>query len=216
MKQIRRIAVAASVAAFAASQANAAGPYAIFKTSQGEFVCELFPDKAPKTVENFIALAKGTKEWQHPATKEVMKNKPLYDGTVFHRTIPNFMIQGGDPLGKGIGGPGYKFADEFSDLGFDAPGILAMANSGPNSNGSQFFVTVAATPWLNQKHSIFGKVVSGMDVVNKIVEMPSQPGSGVAINPVKIESLTISDTLPGAKKADAPAAKADPSTSKTN
>ncbi len=171
--------------------------YAVFRTSEGDFVCELFPEKSPKTVENFVSLAKGTKEWQHPGTNEVMKNKPLYDGTRFHRTIKNFMIQGGDPLGKGIGGPGYKFADEFSDLTFDKPGYLAMANSGPNTNGSQFFVTVAATPWLSNKHTIFGKVVSGMDVVMKISEMPSGP-NGEVTNPVTLKKVEITDKLPGA------------------
>jgi len=180
------------------SPVMANGPYATFKTTEGEFVVELFPEKAPKTVENFIGLAKGTKVWQHPGTKQQMENKPLYDGTVFHRTIKGFMIQGGDPLGTGTGNPGYRFEDEFSDLKFDTAGLLAMANSGPNTNGSQFFVTVAPTPHLNNRHTIFGKVVKGMDVVLKIAEKPSEPGSGRALNPVKLEKVTISDTMPGA------------------
>ncbi|MCX7717025.1 MAG: peptidylprolyl isomerase [Candidatus Sumerlaeaceae bacterium] len=186
--------------------AMANGPYATFKTSEGEFIVELLPEKAPKTVENFIGLAKGTKVWQHPGTKQQMENKPLYNGTVFHRTIKGFMIQGGDPLGTGTGNPGYRFEDEFSDLKFDAPGILAMANSGPNTNGCQFFVTVAPTPHLNNRHTIFGKVVKGMDVVLKIADKPSEPGSGRAINPVKLETVTISDSMPGSApvKADSP------------
>jgi peptidyl-prolyl cis-trans isomerase A (cyclophilin A) len=182
-----------------------AKPQAVFHTDQGDITVELFPEKAPKTVENFVGLATGKKEWQHPATKEVMQNKPLYNGTVFHRTIPNFMIQGGDPLATGTGGPGYRFADEFSDLKFDAGGYLAMANSGPGTNGSQFFITVAPTPHLNNRHTIFGKVTSGMDIVKKISEMPSEPGSGKARNPVKINSIEIVDSAGaagGAKSAD--------------
>jgi peptidyl-prolyl cis-trans isomerase A (cyclophilin A) len=188
-----------------------AKPYAIFHTEKGDITVELFSEKAPKTVENFVGLAKGSKRWQNPSTNEVMEGKPLYSGTVFHRTIPGFMIQGGDPMGNGRGGPGYKFADEFSDLTFDAPGYLAMANSGPNTNGSQFFITVAPTPHLNNKHTIFGKVVSGMDVVDKIVNMPSQPGSGLAANPVKLLSIEIKESLEGgAAKAEK---KSDKSTS---
>jgi peptidyl-prolyl cis-trans isomerase A (cyclophilin A) len=181
-----------------------AKPYAVFHTSKGDFVVELFPDKAPKTVENFIGLATGKKQWQHPATHEVMKDKPLYDGTVFHRTIPGFMIQGGDPLGTGRGGPGYTFEDEFSDLSFDQPGYLAMANAGPNTNGSQFFVTVAPTPHLNHRHTIFGKVVKGMDVVVAISELPSEPGTGRALSPVKLEHVEIRDSLDEPAKKDAP------------
>ncbi|MGB9691798.1 MAG: peptidylprolyl isomerase [Candidatus Sumerlaeaceae bacterium] len=184
----------AALTAGAALVANAK-PYAVFHTSKGEFVVELFPDKAPKTVENFVGLATGKKEWQHPATKEVMKGKPLYDGTVFHRTIEGFMIQGGDPLGNGTGGPGYTFEDEFSDLAFDQPGYLAMANRGPNTNGSQFFITVAPTPHLNHRHTIFGKVVKGMDVVIAISQLPSEPRTGRALSPVKLERLEIRDTL---------------------
>jgi peptidyl-prolyl cis-trans isomerase A (cyclophilin A) len=189
-----------------------AKPYAVFKTTEGEFVVELWPEKAPKTVENFVGLAKGTKTWQHPGTKEVMKNKPLYDGTVFHRTIKDFMIQGGDPLGKGTGDAGYKFEDEFSDLKFDQPGYLAMANSGPNTNGCQFFVTVKPTPFLTNKHTIFGKVVKGMDVVLAISNMPSGP-NGQVTTPVTLTSVTIVDALPAAgaaKPADAKPAEAKP------
>jgi peptidyl-prolyl cis-trans isomerase A (cyclophilin A) len=200
----RRLALFTAALVAAASVPATAKPYAVFHTSKGEFVVELFPDKAPKTVENFIGLATGKKEWQHPATKEVMKGKPLYDGTVFHRTIRGFMIQGGDPLGTGIGGPGYTFEDEFSDLKFDQPGYLAMANRGPNTNGSQFFITVAPTPHLNNRHTIFGKVVKGMDVVIAISELPSEPGTGRAFSPVKLERVEIRDTLEPVAKTDKP------------
>ncbi len=141
---------------------------AVFHTSMGKITCVLYPDKAPVTVKNFVSLAGGTKKWLDPKTgKEV--GRPLYNDTVFHRVIPDFMIQGGDPLGNGMGGPGYEFKDEISkDLKFDAPGILAMANAGPNTNGSQFFITVAPTPWLTGMHTIFGRVISGQDVVESI------------------------------------------------
>ncbi len=147
-----------------------AGPtYATFKTSLGDIVVKLLPEKAPKTVENFIGLAEGTKEWKDPRTGQMVK-KPLYDGTVFHRVIPQFMIQGGDPLGNGTGGPGYKFEDEIGpDNHFSKPGLLAMANAGPNTNGSQFFITEVPTPWLDRGHTIFGEVAKGQDLVPKIV-----------------------------------------------
>ena len=155
--------------------------YAAFDTTEGKFKVKLFADKAPNTVENFVSLAEGTKT-----------GKPFYDGTVFHRVIPDFMIQGGDPEGTGRGGPGYKFADEFHPtLRHSKPGLLSMANAGPNTNGSQFFVTVAATPWLDNKHSIFGEVVEGYDVVEKISKVPrdaqDRPVKEVRINSVKIE-----------------------------
>ena len=167
------------------------GNTAIIKTTLGTITVKLFKDKAPKTVENFVSLATGAKEWTDPKSGEKMIGKPLYNGTIFHRVIPEFMIQGGDPLGKGIGGPGYKFADEFSkDDNFSKPGILAMANSGPNTNGSQFFITLKPTSWLNGKHTIFGEVTSGMDVVEKIVaaERDSQDRPKKEI---KIETVTI-------------------------
>src|SRR5512142_1068594 len=142
--------------------------YATFKTSLGDIVVKLLPEKAPKTVENFVELAEGKKEWKDPRTGQMVK-KPLYDGTVFHRVIPQFMIQGGDPLGNGTGGPGYRFADEIGpDNKFSKPGLLAMANSGPNTNGSQFFITEVETPWLDRGHTIFGEVVKGFDLVPKI------------------------------------------------
>ena len=142
--------------------------FATFKTSMGDIVVKLMPEKAPKTVENFLGLAEGTKEWKDPRSGQTVK-KPLYDGTVFHRVIPQFMIQGGDPLGTGTGGPGYKFADEIGpDNKFAKPGLLAMANAGPNTNGSQFFITEVPTPWLDRGHTIFGEVVKGFDLVPKI------------------------------------------------
>ena len=148
---------------------------AVIQTSAGKITLKLFGDKAPKTVENFVGLAKGTKEWTNPEGKKI-KGKSLYAGTIFHRVIPKFMIQGGDPRGDGTGGPGYQFEDETSSSdNFDKPGILAMANAGPNTNGSQFFITVAATPWLNGRHTIFGEVTSGMEVVEKIVNSPRGP-----------------------------------------
>jgi len=144
-------------------------PSATFVTNKGTFKVELKPDNAPITVANFIDLATGKREWTDPRDGQT-KTEPLYDGTVFHRVIPDFMIQGGDPQGTGMGGPGYRFEDEFPPNGpaFDKPGILAMANAGPGTNGSQFFITVAATPWLTGRHTIFGEVTEGMDVVSAI------------------------------------------------
>lgn len=166
------------------------GVYAVFETTLGEITCLLFPDKAPKTVENFTGLAQGTKEFVDPKTRQRVK-RPFYNGLTFHRVIPKFMIQGGCPLGAGTGDAGYKFQDEFSkDLRFDRPGKLAMANAGPNTNGSQFFITVAPTDWLNNHHTIFGEVVKGQDVVDKIVNVPrdrsDQPATPVVMNAVKI------------------------------
>jgi peptidyl-prolyl cis-trans isomerase A (cyclophilin A) len=146
--------------------------YATLKTSAGVIVVRLFDEKAPKTVENFVGLATGTKEWTDPKTGEKVK-RPLYNGTIFHRVIPGFMIQGGDPLGRGTGGPGYRFPDEFSpELRHNKAGILSMANSGPNTNGSQFFITLAPTPHLDNRHSVFGEVVQGQEVVVAIGNAP--------------------------------------------
>lgn len=173
------------------AKAHAGDSVAIIKTNLGSFTVKLFKDKAPKTVENFIALAKGTKEWTDPKSGKSIKGKSLYKGTIFHRVIPDFMIQGGDPEGTGRGGPGYKFEDETGPLdSFNKPGILAMANSGPNTNGSQFFVTVAKTEHLNGHHTIFGEVTDGMDVVYKIskVERDDQDRPK---KEVKIENITI-------------------------
>ncbi len=141
---------------------------ATFQTSLGEIVVKLLPEKAPKTVANFVGLAEGSREWKDPRSGQTAK-RPLYDGTVFHRVIPDFMIQGGDPLGTGTGGPGYRFEDEIGpDNRFDRPGLLAMANAGPNTNGSQFFITEVPTPHLNRGHTIFGEVVKGIELVRKI------------------------------------------------
>jgi peptidyl-prolyl cis-trans isomerase A (cyclophilin A) len=163
---------------------------ATLRTNQGQIVVRLLPDHAPKTVANFVELAEGGRQWTDPRTGHATTDK-LYDGTIFHRVIPNFMIQGGDPLGSGRGGPGYKFADEIHpDLIFDRPYLLAMANAGPGTNGSQFFITVAPTPWLNRKHTIFGEVIQGQDVVDKI----SQVKTGSQDRPVEdvtIESITV-------------------------
>jgi peptidyl-prolyl cis-trans isomerase A (cyclophilin A) len=168
------------------------GLYARFETSEGNFTCRLFPEQAPKTVANFVGLASGTKEFAGSGAKMTKGN--FYDGLVFHRVIPNFMIQGGCPEGTGRGGPGYKFEDEFGkDRVFDKPGKLAMANAGPNTNGSQFFITTAATSWLNHKHTIFGEVVSGMDVVDKISNVSrdrsDRPLKAVVMKGVKIEEV---------------------------
>jgi peptidyl-prolyl cis-trans isomerase A (cyclophilin A) len=167
--------------------------YATMHTSLGDIRLILFKDQAPKTVRNFLELAEGNKEWTDPRTKSKTTAK-LYDGTIFHRVIAGFMIQGGDPLGKGVGGPGYNFADEFnSELTFDRPYLLAMANAGPNTNGSQFFITVVPTAWLTMKHSIFGEVAdqASRDVVDAIgaVETASQdrPKVDVVINSVTVE-----------------------------
>jgi peptidyl-prolyl cis-trans isomerase A (cyclophilin A) len=165
---------------------------AILHTSEGEITIELFPNQAPKTVANFVELATGAKEWVDPNVGEKVK-KNLYDGTIFHRVIPGFMIQGGDPLGSGMGGPGYNFADEFhGELNFDRPYLLAMANAGPNTNGSQFFITVAPTTWLNRKHSIFGEVkdVASQAIVNKIAAAKTG-ANDKPVQAIKITSVTV-------------------------
>ena len=164
---------------------------AIIHTSVGDVTLKLFPETAPKTVENFVGLANGTKSWKQPGTGKKMEGTPLYNDTIFHRVIPGFMVQCGDPAGNGTGGPGYQFADETGPSdNFDKPGILAMANAGPNTNGSQFFITVKATPWLNRKHTIFGEVTSGMDVVEKIVNSPrdemDRPREAIKIKSIKV------------------------------
>ena len=163
---------------------------ATLRTNQGPIVIRLLPDQAPKTVRNFVDLAQGGREWTDPRTGRATTGR-LYDGTIFHRVIPNFMIQGGDPLGTGTGGPGYQFADEFHpELQFDRPYLLAMANAGPGTNGSQFFITTAPTPWLNGKHTIFGEVIEGADVVDLIsrVKTGSQDRQ---VEDMTLESVTV-------------------------
>ena len=163
---------------------------ATLHTNYGDIKVNLFGNHAPKTVRNFVGLATGEIEWTHPATGE-KTNAPLYDGVIFHRIIPGFMIQGGDPLGNGTGGPGYKFADEIHpDLRFDKPYLLAMANAGPGTNGSQFFITTGPTPWLNGKHTIFGEVISGADVVEDISRVQTRPGDR-PVTDVVLQSVTI-------------------------
>jgi peptidyl-prolyl cis-trans isomerase A (cyclophilin A) len=167
------------------------GTYAVLDTSEGSVVCRLFEQEAPKTVQNFIDLAEGKREWTHPVTHAKSTDR-LYDGTIFHRVIPNFMIQGGDPAGTGLGGPGYRFEDETkgSPHKFDKAGKLAMANAGPNTNGSQFFITVAPTPWLTGNHTIFGEVVEGQDVVDKIANVPRNP-QDKPVKEVKVKAVKI-------------------------
>ena len=164
--------------------------HAEFVTSEGNFTIRLFDEEAPRTVENFVGLAEGTKEWTDPRTNRKVR-QPYYDGVIFHRVIDGFMIQGGDPLGQGIGGPGYTFADEFhARLRHNKAGILSMANRGPNTNGGQFFITLGPTPHLDDRHTVFGEVVAGMDVVRKIGSTPTgdrdRPITDVVIETIKI------------------------------
>ncbi|HEY1208469.1 MAG TPA: peptidylprolyl isomerase [Terracidiphilus sp.] len=168
------------------------GPIVVMDTSMGRITCQFFQQQAPKTVANFIALAEGAKDWTDPATGKKQHNKPLYNGTIFHRVIPDFMIQGGDPIGTGKGDPGYQFEDEFDpNLGFDVPGRLAMANSGPNTNGSQFFITEVATEFLNNKHTIFGQCDAfSLDVVKAIARVQTD-GKNKPRTPVVLKKVTI-------------------------
>lgn len=167
--------------------------YATIHTNLGDVQVKLFSKDAPKTVKNFVGLATGEREWKHPATGEVKKGVPLYNGVIFHRVIPGFMIQGGDPLGVGRGGPGYTFEDEFqSGRTFDKTGLLAMANSGPATNGSQFFITTSTPAHLNNRHTIFGEVVKGYDVVEAISKVQTGMGNK-PVQPVTISSITLSD-----------------------
>ena len=169
------------------------GTYARFETTMGTFTVRLFDNEAPNTVANFVGLAEGTKEWTDPATGK-RRTEPYYDGVIFHRVIEGFMIQGGDRLGQGTGGPGYKFADEFQpSLRHSKAGILSMANAGPNTNGSQFFITLGPTPHLDNRHSVFGEVVEGLDVVQKIGSVATgrqdRPVTEVVMNRVAIERV---------------------------
>jgi peptidyl-prolyl cis-trans isomerase A (cyclophilin A) len=164
--------------------------FANFQTSEGNFKVRLFDDEAPKTVANFTALAEGTNEWTDPKTRQKV-TRPFYDGLLFHRVIDGFMIQGGCPMGNGMGGPGFQFADEFGPgLRHDRPGLLSMANSGPNTNGSQFFVTLVPTPWLDNKHAIFGEVIEGLDVVQKIGKARTGPNDRPTPD-IRIERVSI-------------------------
>ena len=174
--------------------------YARFVTSLGSLVIRLEETRAPKTVRNFVGLATGTQSWAHPRTGETKTGVPYFDGTVFHRVIPDFMIQGGDPLGQGTGGPGYKFEDEFHpELRHSGPGVLSMANSGPATNGSQFFITERATAHLDNKHSVFGVVVAGVGLVKQIARVPTGPRDKPAKD-VTLQKVEVfrSETVPEA------------------
>ena len=189
------VAMLAAGVAFAGQEAAAKKPagkvLAHFTTSEGNFTVELFEKDAPKTVANFVGLAEGTKEWTDPKSGTKMK-KPFYDGLIFHRVIADFMIQGGDPLGTGTGDPGYKFADEFgSGRKIDKAGVLAMANAGPNTNGSQFFITLAPQPHLTGKHTVFGEVTQGMNVIEKIGQVKTSKPGDRPVKPVVIQSVKI-------------------------
>ena len=174
------------------------GTYAIFDTTEGKIVCRLFEKEAPITTKNFTDLAEGKRSWKDSVSGK-SGDGPLYSGTIFHRVIPDFMIQGGDPSGTGMGGPGYKFGDETkgSPHKFDKAGKLAMANAGPGTNGSQFFITVAATPWLTGNHTIFGEVVEGQDIADKISKVKKgaqdRPVKEVVINSITIERAAITE-----------------------
>jgi peptidyl-prolyl cis-trans isomerase A (cyclophilin A) len=173
-------------------QVQPTGPTAVFDTSMGRITCRLFDQQAPETVANFIGLAEGRKDWVDPATHKKMHGKPLYDGTTFHRVIPEFMIQGGDPTGTGMGDPGYYFRDEFvPNLNFDIPGRLAMANSGPNTNGSQFFITETPTEHLNQRHTIFGQCDESSISVVKAIARVARDSQDKPLEPVTLKKVTI-------------------------
>jgi peptidyl-prolyl cis-trans isomerase A (cyclophilin A) len=193
-----------------AAPAREDGLYATLKTSQGDITVRLFEKESPITVKNFVALARGTKSWKDPKTGQMVR-RPLYPGTIFHRVIKGFMIQGGDPTGTGMGDPGYVIPDEFAPtLKFDIPGRLAMANAGPGTGGCQFFITEVPTPHLNGKHTIFGQVVDGQDVVNKIAHLPTGANDKPA-TPVRLAAVTFQrvgpDPNPPPAKKSAPAAK---------
>jgi peptidyl-prolyl cis-trans isomerase A (cyclophilin A) len=162
-----------------------------FTTSEGEITIRLFEADAPNTVANFVGLAEGTKEWTDPRTRQKVR-RPFYDGLVFHRVIADFMIQGGDPMGTGMGGPGFTFADEFHPARTHSKsGVLSMANAGPNTNGSQFFITLAPTPWLDNRHSVFGEVISGLEVVERIGRTPTSKPGDRPVKPITITTVEI-------------------------
>jgi peptidyl-prolyl cis-trans isomerase A (cyclophilin A) len=204
--------MAATAAWAQASPGGQAAPTAVFDTTAGTLRCALFEKQTPETVANFIGLATGTKDWKNPVSGATKHGVPLYDGTIFHRVIPNFMIQGGDPAGDGTGDPGYKFKDEIvSTLTFDRPGRLAMANSGPNTNGSQFFITEVPTPHLNGHHTIFGQCDDAtVELVKKIARMATDPRTDKPFRPVKINHIEI--VRGAAAKPAATAPKAPTST----
>jgi peptidyl-prolyl cis-trans isomerase A (cyclophilin A) len=200
--------------ATAAASIHPNGPTVVMDTSMGRITCQFFQQQAPKTVDNFIALAQGTKDWVDPDTQKKEHHKPLYDGTVFHRVIPEFMIQGGDPTGTGMGDPGFTFADEIDpDLNFDVPGRLAMANSGPNTNGSQFFITEVPTTHLNGHHTIFGQCDEpSVNVVKTIARVPTN-SDDKPLTPVVLKKVTIvpeGQALPPAPSAPTAAPGAGP------
>ena len=193
-----------------AAQVHPNGPTVVMDTSMGRITCQFFQKEAPKTVANFIELAQGKKDWTDPQNQKKMHNKPLFDGTIFHRVIPEFMIQGGDPTGTGMGDPGYTFEDEFNpDLNFDVPGRLAMANSGPNTNGSQFFITEVPTEHLNQHHTIFGQCDEpSLNLVKAIARVERDPNDK-PVTPVVLQKVTI--VPEGQAPPPAPAPPAQPS-----
>jgi peptidyl-prolyl cis-trans isomerase A (cyclophilin A) len=209
---------AAPAAKTPVQHAAATQPTAIIETTAGKMTCTLFPDKAPIGVQNFIGLATGTKDWTNPASGAKKHGVPLYDGTIFHRVIPGFMIQGGDPKGDGTGDPGYKFKNEISsDLPFDRPGRLAYANSGPNTNGSQFFITEVATPHLNGNYTLFGQCDDATVVlVKQIAHMATDPTNDRPFRPIKIVHVKIDrggSSTPTVKRAT-PAKKPAATTAK--
>lgn len=195
--------------ATAAAMTRPNGPIVVMDTSMGRITCQFYQAQAPKTVANFIALAEGTKDWTDPATRSRQHNKPYYDGTTFHRVIPGFMIQGGDPTGTGMGDPGYTFEDEIDpNLNFDAPGKLAMANSGPNTNGSQFFITEQAYDTLNQHYTLFGQCDESSILVVKTIAMVQRDSEDKPLTPVILKKVTIvreGQPLPPLPGAAAPA-----------
>jgi peptidyl-prolyl cis-trans isomerase A (cyclophilin A) len=200
--------------ATAAAMIHPNGPSVLMDTSMGRITCQFFQKQAPNAVANFIGLAQGTKEWTNPATDKKERHKPLYDGTTFHRVIPGFMIQGGDPVGTGAGDPGYTFADEFDpDLNFDVPGRLAMANSGPNTNGSQFFITEQGYDSLNQHYTLFGQCDDSSVEVVKAIARVQRDGSDKPLTPVVLKKVTIipeGQPVPPPPSAPAPTAPATP------
>jgi len=201
--------------ATAAAMIHPNGPTVVMDTSMGRITCQFFEKQAPKTVANFIGLAQGTKDWIDPQTQKKMHNKPFYDGTTFHRVIPEFMIQGGDPTGTGSGDPGYTFEDEFDpNLNFDVPGRLAMANSGPNTNGSQFFITEVPTEHLNQHHTIFGQCDDASISVVKAIARVERDANDKPVTPVVLQKVTI--VPEGQSVPPLPAAPAQPSTASQN